>query len=310
MKKILLIVHILVFAICFSQNNNQQYLLQNKDKSTISSLPKIFITKDVNILFRSPEPVQFVDLSSENLIGDLPAENIVRLKIAKFLQNDNPLDTLNLSKKKEINYQNGQDLGVISIVGQSFMAQYKLIYTTDNLIMGGESDANSKIITNIQINQKDMLPIQYPNNELSDFEIKKYSQKILKYGDVKKIRSSKDYKMGIEVNNIYAFDQYIFLDLTFRNTTNLPYDIGNVEFSVDDKKIYKSTNNQSISIKPIFEINKNQRFRTQFRNIYVFKKFTFPNDKILNIRIYEKGISGRTLSLQVKYSDLLEADTL
>lgn len=310
MKKILLIVHILVFAICFSQNNNQQYLLQNKDKSTISSLPKIFITKDVNILFRSPEPVQFVDLSSENLIGDLPAENIVRLKIAKFLQNDNPLDTLNLSKKKEINYQNGQDLGVISIVGQSFMAQYKLIYTTDNLIMGGESDANSKIITNIQINQKDMLPIQYPNNELSDFEIKKYSQKILKYGDVKKIRSSKDYKMGIEVNNIYAFDQYIFLDLTFRNTTNLPYDIGNVEFSVDDKKIYKSTNNQSISISPIFEINKNQRFRTQFRNIYVFKKFTFPNDKILNIRIYEKGISGRTLSLQVKYSDLLEADTL
>ena len=190
------------------------------------------------------------------------------------------------------------------------MAQYKLIYKTDNLVFGGEDDANSKINTNIQIVQKDMLPIQYPSNELSDFEIKKYSQKILKYGGVKKIRSSKDYKMGIEVNNIYAFDQYIFLDLTFRNTTNLPYDIGNVEFSVDDKKIYKSTNNQSISIKPIFEINKNQRFRTQFRNIYVFKKFTFPNDKILNIRIYEKGISGRTLSLQVKYSDLLEADTL
>lgn len=309
MKKIISILNILIFAIGFSQTNNQ-YLLQNKDNSTMNSLPKIFITKDVNILFRSPEPVQFVDLSNENLIGDLPAENIVRLKIAKFLQNDNPLDTLSLEKKKEINYQNGQDLGVISVVGQSFMAQYKLIYTTDNLLLGGDSDADSKIVTNIQITQKDMLPIQYPSNELSEFEIKKYSQKILKYGDVKKVRSSKDYKMGIEVNNIYAYDQYIFLDLTFRNTTNLPYDIGNVEFSVDDKKIYKSTNNQSISIKPIFEINKNKRFRSQFRNIYVFKKFTFPNDKVLNIRIYEKGISGRTLSLQVKYSDLLEADTL
>ena len=154
-----------------------------------------------------------------------------------------------------------------------------------------------------------MQPLEYPTNTLSDFEIKKYSQKIIKYGKQFSVRKSKDFKMGALLNNIYAYDDYVFLDMTFTNTTNLPYEIGNVEFSIDDKRIYKATNNQSIAITPVFVLNNNSRFKKQFRNIYVLKKFTFPNNKVLNIRIYENGISGRTLQTKIKYSDLLEADT-
>lgn len=310
MKKILSLLAIIIYSFGIAQTEASEFILKNKKQSTLNTLQKIFITKDFNVFFRSPEPVQFVDLSNSNLIGDLPTNNIVRVKVAKFEENDNPLDTLNIGRKKEIHYSNGQDLGVVSIVGQSYMAQYRLVYITNNLVMGGGYMENDRITSNIQIEPASMIPLEYPNSKLSDYEMKSYSEKIVQRGYIKDVRNSKDYKMGIHVNNIYSFNDYIFLDVTFRNTTNLPYDIGNVEFFVDDKKIYKSTNNQTITVKPIYQLYDNSRFKSQFRNIYVFNKFTFPNDKVFTIRIYEKGISGRTLQVNVKYSDLLEADTL
>jgi len=46
-----------------------------------------------------------------------------------------------------------------------------------------------------------------------------------------------------------------------------------------------------------------------FRNIYVFKKFTYPNSKVMKIRLLEEQLSGRTIEMVVKYSDILNADT-
>ncbi|WP_419871021.1 DUF4138 domain-containing protein [Chryseobacterium sp. CT-SW4] len=291
----------------FAQTSDQNLGIIQQNKVFENRLPVIFITKDVNVLFRSPEKIQFVDLSSEKLVGDLPAENLVRLKISKFKSPENITDSLQIFNKEEIHYFEGENIGVITVVGQSFMAQYKLVYTSNNLTYG--SSIENKLITNVQITEQDMQPLEYPSTSLSDFEMKKYAQKIIKYGDKYSVRKSSDFKMGAIVNNLYAYDDYIFLDITFTNTTNLPYEIGNVEFSIDDKKIYKATNNQSITIKPVFQLYEHSRFKKQFRNIYVLKKFTFPNNKILNIRIYENGISGRTLTTAIKYNDLLEADT-
>jgi hypothetical protein len=36
---------------------------------------------------------------------------------------------------------------------------------------------------------------------------------------------------------------------------------------------------------------------------------TFPNDKVLTIELSEKQISGRTLSLNIDYEDVLSADS-
>lgn len=51
----------------------------------ISDLPEIEITEGINLHIISPEPIQYVDLSTEKLTGDLPAANIARIKIT-----DNP----------------------------------------------------------------------------------------------------------------------------------------------------------------------------------------------------------------------------
>ena len=307
MKKILSILFLIGILITSYAQTREEIIESNKNKVLQENLTKIYITDDINILFRSPETVQFVDLSSEKLIGDLPADNIVRLKLAKYKSPDKITDSLQIFDKEEIKYFDGQEVGIISVVGQSFIAQYQIIYTSNNLTYGSRDQ--DKVTTNVQISELDMQQLEFPTVSLSDYEMKRYTQKIMKYGDKKKIRKGRDFKMGIDVNNIYAFDNYIFLDITFTNTTNIVYEIGDVEFSIDDKRIYKATNNQSIVLKPLFKLYEHLKFKKQFRNIYVLQKFTFPNNKVLNIRIHENGISGRTLSTIVKYSDLLQADT-
>ena len=46
-----------------------------------------------------------------------------------------------------------------------------------------------------------------------------------------------------------------------------------------------------------------------YRNVIVVKKMTFPNDKLLTIEMTEQQISGRNISLNIDYEDVLSADS-
>ena len=266
-----------------------------------SSLPEISLTRDVNLHFRSPEPVQFVDLSTSHLIGDLPAENVVRIKIRQDEEEKHLVnDSLKMTAEIPVTYSNNQDLGIITIVGQSFMAQYKLLFK--------EYDSKD-VITNIEILPKDMQPLEFPDFQMSNAELRKYSMEIIKKKEDKKLRKNKDLGLVALLNNVYTLDDYVFLDISFRNSTNLAYDIDKLKFSIDDKKIYKTTNVQSIELEPVFRLYDLKKFKKSYRNVFVFRKFTYPNNKVLNIRLIENQISGRTINLEIKYSDILQADT-
>lgn len=53
----------------------------------------------------------------------------------------------------------------------------------------------------------------------------------------------------------------------------------------------------------------NANLKKGYRNIAVLKKMTFPNDKVLSISLSEKQISGRNISINLDYEDLLAADS-
>ena len=76
-----------------------------------------------------------------------------------------------------------------------------------------------------------------------------------------------------------------------------------------DKKISKATKNQVIELTPEMQLEESKSFKYGYRNILVVKKLTFPNDKILTIEMSEKQISGRTISLNIDYEDVLSADS-
>ena len=115
-----------------------------------------------------------------------------------------------------------------------------------------------------------------PAVNLSTEDMARYARRIW-LSPSKGIRSSKKHKMQIALNNIYSVGEYFFLDFSVYNRTNIRFDI-------------------------------DQSFLRGYRNVVVIRKLTFPDDKILTIELCEKQISGRTISLKVKYSDVLNAD--
>jgi hypothetical protein len=114
----------------------------------ISDLPEIEITKGINLHIISPEPIQYVDLSTQKLTGDLPTTNIARIKITDNPDNVDPKEKI----KTRHSFSNGrQNVGIITVVGQSFIAQYKAIY---------RNSENLNTVTNIHIQPEEMQPIE------------------------------------------------------------------------------------------------------------------------------------------------------
>lgn len=287
----------LILLAVFSMNLS----FAQKESTYKADIKVIEITGDVNIHFRSPEPVQFVDISTDVLQGDLPIENVVRIKVQhNTIIKDSLVNLQNLALG---GYVDEQELGIVTIVGQSFMAQYRIIYR--------DMAYSSNVVTSIEITPENMKPLEFPSYEMPNTELKAVSMDIIKMKKVKKPkRKSKKLKMVAALNNIYTVGDYVFLDLSFYNKTNLSYDIDDIQFTIDDKKLVKSTNVQSNKILPIYKLYNNKNFKKSYRNVFVFKKFTYPDNKLLNIRLTEEQISGRTIILGIKYKDILQADTL
>lgn len=250
-------------------------------------LPVIEINGSVNIHMVSPENIQYADISSHALIGDFPVKNLLRIKISA--------DSL-----KTIPPFFSKDLGVMTIVGESYIAQYRLRYVP----------VSDRILeSKINIKPEDTSPLDFPGISLSSAELKAYSFQLLKKPLSAPLRREENYGIQARLNQVYAFGDHVFLDLSFLNQTNLSYTIDELRFKIEDKKITKATNAQSIEVKPIWQLNTGSGFRKSYRNIIVLKKLTYPENKILNVELTEKQISGRTITLKVRYGDILKADT-
>jgi conjugative transposon TraN protein len=251
-----------------------------------SQLPKVYIDEDISLHFLSPEPIQYVDISTSEMIGDIPLENVFRIKAVRdSIAN---LDGFNRS------------LGVVTIVGQKFIAQYDLWYAHDE----------RQLKTQVEILPIHTSPLEVGKIPMSDQELRYFSTEVFKSKSKNHIIENSQYGIAGRVNQIYTVDDYIFLDISFTNTTNLKFDLDQLRFKIEDKKITKATNVQSIEIEPEYQLFSPESFEKKYRNIYVFKKITFPNSKVLVIELTEAQISGRTLYLHLLYSDLLNADTL
>jgi conjugative transposon TraN protein len=278
MKLKIITLLFLVLSVSVSAQQNETRLK--------TELPKIYIDEEISLHFLSPEPIQYVDISTDNMIGDIPLENVFRVKTIRGSVSD--LNGYNKS------------LGVVTIIGQKFIAQYDLWYAHDE----------RQLKTQIEILPINTSPLEVGKIPLSDQELRYFSLEAFKRRKKDKITKNSQYGVSGQVNNIYTVDDYIFLDISFINKTNLKFDLDQLRFKIEDKKITKATNVQSIEIEPEYQLFTPASFEKKHRNIYVFKKLTFPNSKVFTIELTESQISGRKLVLQVKYSDLLAADTI
>lgn len=260
---------------------------QSLVKRPVSALPIIGICPGLSIHFRSPEPIRYVDISSKSITGDLPLKNLVRIKI----NNDSVLRFSQLSPS----------LGIVTIVGQTFMAQYRLQGTSVPF-----SEQNS---ADIEILPDAMVAINPQKYTISTPELTSHAMDMLKNRKIKPIIKTNALGITAKLNQVFSLGELIFLDLSFENSTLINYDIDELKFSIEDKKIQRATNQQSFDIPLVWSLYAPEGFKKTFRNIYVIDKLSFDRAKLLKVTMSEKQLSARTVTLNINYGDLLGADT-
>ena len=227
------------------------------------------------------EPIRFVDISTDLVVGDQPIKNTIRLK------------------PKEGAHADGEVLAIVTIVTERYRTQYALLYTT----------RLQEAVTDKQILPEEKIAYHNPSVSMSTEDMTKYARTI--WNSTARVRnvSSKQHRMVMRLNNIYSVGEYFFLDFSIENKTNIRFDIDEMRFKLTDKKQSKATNAQTIELTPALVLDQSKTFKYGYRNVVVLKKMTFPNDKVLTIEISEKQISGRTIMLSIDYEDVLYADS-
>lgn len=246
-----------------------------------NALPIIYLPQNVSVQFISPEPIQYVDISAKTIIGDLPLKNVLRIRLK---------DSVNLAD------------AVVTIAGEKFITQYHVIRA--------DSITARDSRTEISIDPGDTHPLDISGIGLSQNQLKALALNLFCKRAGKPIEKTKAFDLKAELYHIYTAGDYIFIDLGYRNKTNLAYNIEYFRFHIDDKKITKATNVQSVELHPEFVLFNNALFQKSYRNIFVLKKLSFPGNKVLHIELSEKQISGRVITLSITYQDLLDADTI
>lgn len=247
-----------------------------------NGLKTIYINSEVTTFISTGDVIKLMDLSLPGnvVVGNQPGENIARIKpVQKGMH--------------------GEDMGVLSIVSERALFQFNLRYVDDPLMA----------TVRYQCGPEDGVSYLNPAVDMPQREMYEYGWRIMNSRNRFYNVSNTANRLKFRLNNIYTEGNYFFIDVTLLNKSNIKFDIEEIRVKLCDKRKVKNTNNQEIEIIPTMMINTDKSFKREYRNVIVLPKMTFPDEKVLTVTIAEKQISGRTISLNIDYSDVLHADS-
>lgn len=242
--------------------------------------------KTTHLVF--PFPVTYVDLGNPGIIASKAtgAENIVRVKAASSSFPEANMTVLTSGGKLYmflVNYQH--DPKVLSL---------------DMGAAAGEGSGEATASTGGAI---------LSNSPIPQGSLDAYSVESLKRGGTSASESAN--QLSLRAGAVGYQQETLFFPLHMANKSNVTYDVDFVKFYIQDKQVAKRTAEQAIEINPIYVFNgarKKIDAKGTLEQVYIFKKFTIPEQKQLIIELYEKG-GGRNIKLKLTNSDLLKART-
>jgi len=270
---------ILTAILIFAMAGNLSAQISVNTVGSTSEIPKIFIKRSLTLHFLAPEKITYVDIP-KGMVGDLPDKNLLRIKIPDS------------GKIKDA------FIGVLTILGEKRIKQYALIY---------DDRPETAFNPLIEIGIGGMRAIEPKSSTISSRELDSISRAMLERIPIKSEVRKKKNGMRAVLNGISTLGEYILLDLGFDNTTDIPYEIDGLRFRIEDEKQHKATTVQSLEIVPVSCQLNIQAFEKRYRNIFVLRRMTFPDHKRLKIELSEKQISGRSITFDILYSDILRA---
>ncbi|WP_426491227.1 conjugative transposon protein TraN [Hymenobacter sp. 102] len=231
-----------------------------------------------------PYPVTYVDLGNSGILAAKAtgADNIVRVKAASNRLTETNMTVLTSGGKLYmfvVNYQH--DPKVLS-----------LDLSTMTSATARASSGSEAILSNTPI----------PQGNLDA-----YSKQALARGG-SAASDTKD-QLSVRAGSVGYQQETLFFPLHLRNRSNVTYDVDFVKFYIQDKKVAKRTAEQAIELTPTYVYNGNLKkieAAGKLQQVFVFRKFTIPDQKNLVIEVYEKG-GGRNVKLKLSNRDLLRA---
>lgn len=239
--------------------------------------------KTTHLVF--PYPVTYVDLGNSGIIAAKAtgAENIVRIKSAG-------------ARFPETN------MTVLTSNGKLYL--FTINYQHDPKVLSLDMGAASSSVTASQSGEAILSNSPIPQGNLDA-----YSKQALTRGGSSANESAN--QLSVKAGSVGYKQETLFFPLHIANKSNVTYDVDFVKFYIQDKKVAKRTAEQALEIAPIYVYNGSQKkidVKGKLEQVYVFKKFTIPEQKQLIIEVYEKG-GGRNVKLSLANSDLLKART-
>lgn len=242
-------------------------------------------SKTVHILF--PSEVRYVDLGSTDIIADKAdgVENVVRIKAAVR------------------DFSGETNFSVITGDGSfySFLVSYEEEPEALNINMDrwfpAESSAGGSAVRLTELGEEDpsvIASLMYTVHRLDRRDLKHIG--------------CRQFGMQALLKGIYVHKDLLFLHISLANSSHVPFDIDFVRFKVVDKKVAKRTAQQETYIEPVRTLNDLRRIegKSKGRVVYAFQKVVIPDDKLIEVEIYEKG-GGRHQRFHIENSDLVDA---
>lgn len=250
---------------------------------------EVAFNKTLHILF--PSEVVYVDLGSLDLIADKAdgAQNVVRIKAAKQ------------------DFTEETNFSVITADGcfYSFTAVYSENPSQLNIEMEDwlHKDPYSDFANRQMYIRLDELSGETP------LTVNRIMYTILRR-NVRDIKSVGSKRFGIEVllRGVYVHGDLFYLHVSMRNRSKVAFDIDYIRFKICDRKTARRTAVQETFVNPVRVFDEIMRVdaETMIRNVFVFRKFTIPDDKVLVMEVYERN-GGRHQRLEIENSRLVGA---
>ena len=250
---------------------------------------EVAFNKTLHILF--PSEVVYVDLGSLDLIADKAdgAQNVVRIKAAKQ------------------DFTEETNFSVITADGcfYSFTAVYSENPSQLNIEM---EDWLHKNPYSDFANRQMYIRLDELSGE-TPLPVNRIMYTILRR-NVRDIKSVGSKRFGIEVllRGVYVHGDLFYLHVSLRNRSKVAFDIDYIRFKICDRKTVRRTAVQETFVNPVRVFDEIMRVdaETMIRNVFVFRKFTIPDDKVLVMEVYERN-GGRHQRFEIENSRLVGA---
>ena len=244
--------------------------------------------KTVHLIF--PAPIRYVDLGSNNLIAGKAedAENVLRVKAAvKDFETETNMSVIcEDGSFYAFNVKYADEPEKLSVEMKDFLS------TTEGRLPSNRADIYFKELGNESpVLVKLMMQTIYQNNRRT----------------VKHI-GTQQFGMRFLLRGLYAHNGLLYFHTRMENSTDMPYSVDFITFTVVDKKVAKRTAIQEQVLQPLRAYHQVMQVKGKDseHSVFVLEQFALSEDKQLEVTLYERN-GGRTLSFYVGQEDLLLA---